>query len=69
MLTKKELQQIKEYGLSVNTIVNQLETFATGIPYTNVVTAASVGNGIEAIPEAHQQKLINLFEEESEHID
>lgn len=62
MLTKKDLQQIEKHGLSVDTVVKQLETFARGIPFMEIVTAASVGNGIEAIPADVQQKLISLYE-------
>ncbi|PKA82692.1 uncharacterized protein DUF4301 [Ulvibacter sp. MAR_2010_11] len=62
MLTKKDLQQIENHGLSVDSIVKQLETFARGIPYIQVITAASVGNGIEVIPEKSGEKLIELYE-------
>lgn len=63
MLTKKDLQQIQEYGLPINNLVFQMETFKRGIPFTEVVTAASVGNGIEVISEVNQQMLIELFDD------
>jgi hypothetical protein len=63
MLTKKDLQQIQEYGLPINNLVFQMETFKRGIPFTEVVTAASVGNGIEVISEVNQQMLVDLFED------
>lgn len=61
-LTKKDIEQIKDHGISVETVVDQLETFSKGIPFLNIVTAASVGNGIEVISESDQKKLISLYE-------
>jgi hypothetical protein len=61
-LTKQDILQINEYGLGVDAIVSQLETFSRGIPFLDVVTAASVGNGIEVISENDQKKLVSLYE-------
>ncbi len=69
MLTKKDLQQIENHGLSVDNIVNQLETFSRGIPYVQVVTAASVGNGIEVVPEEIKQRLVSLYEGKKNKLD
>jgi hypothetical protein len=69
MLTKKDLQQIEDHGLSVDTVVKQLETFVREIPYMEIVTAASVGNGIEVIPTTVQQKLISLFEKRQDKLE
>jgi len=69
MLTKKDLQQIKEHGLSLQSIYNQLETFSLGIPAVDIVTAASVGNGIEVIPESSHQKLVDLYETSKDKLD
>lgn len=62
MLTKKDLKQIEKNGLSVQKIYNQLTTFSLGIPSVDIITAASVGNGIEIIPRDSEQKLIDLFD-------
>ncbi|MAP53645.1 DUF4301 family protein [Altibacter sp.] len=66
MLTNKDLQQIKDHGLTVDAVVKQLETFVRGIPPVRIVTAASKGNGIEVIPESVQEKLIARYETEKE---
>jgi hypothetical protein len=62
MFTNKDLIQIEEHGLSLQQIYKQFETFTHGIPHANVITAASVGNGIEVISAAGQSKLIDLYE-------
>jgi len=69
MLTKNDLQQIELHGLTSETINRQLETFAHGIPFANIVTAASVGNGIEVINATNRQKLIDLFETRKDELD
>lgn len=69
MLTKKDLRQIKEHGLKVDTVVKQLETFQRGIPPAHIVTAASVGNGIEVIQKNDQNKLVDLYEKEKESLE
>jgi hypothetical protein len=69
MLSQKDLQQIQDHGISLQTIYKQLETFSLGIPPADIVTAASVGNGIEVIPEDQHQKLIDLYENSRNKLD
>ncbi|NNM08797.1 MAG: DUF4301 family protein [Flavobacteriaceae bacterium] len=69
MLKKEDLQQIKEYGLPLQKVYQQLETFSLGIPPVNIVTAASVGNGIEVIPKESHQKLVDLYEDRKDKLD
>lgn len=69
MLTNNDLTQIKEHGLTVDTIIKQLETFRKGIPPVDIVTAASVGNGIEVIPENVQDRLVSLYDEKKQALD
>ncbi len=68
-LTKKDLQQIKKHGLSNDTVYSQLETLSVGIPFVDLVTAASVGNGIEIIAAKNQQKLIDFYENKKDRLD
>jgi hypothetical protein len=69
MFTETDLQQISKEGLHPDSINEQLETFIHGIPFAEVVTAASIGNGIELIGKDGQQKLVDLFEEKKEDLD
>jgi len=68
MLTKKDLQQIEAHGLSITQVVKQLESFSRGIPFVDIVTAASTGNGIEIIPQDVEQKLIGLYESKKDNL-
>jgi len=69
MFTETDLQQISKEGLHPDNIKEQLETFIHGIPFVEVITAASIGNGIELIGKIDQQKLVDLFEEKKENLD
>ena len=62
-LTEKHKQQIKNKGISIEKINAQIETFKEGIPFVNLVSSATIGNGLLRINENDKQNLIHLFEE------
>ena len=68
-LTKQDIQQLKDHGLTIEKVFRQLESFSLGIPFVDVVTAASVGNGIEVIVKEDQQKLITHYENKKDSLD
>jgi len=68
-LTKQDIQQLKDHGLTIEKVFRQLESFSLGIPFVEVVTTASVGNGIEAISNENQQKLIAHYENKKDSLD
>jgi len=68
-LTKQDIKQLKDHGLTIEKVFRQLESFSLGIPFVEVVTAASVGNGIEAIANEDQQKLIEHYENKKNSLD
>lgn len=69
MLNKNDLNLLDEYGISREKIYAQLETFSLGIPTADIVTAASIGNGIEKIEDKNQEKLIAFYEEKKPMLD
>ena len=69
MLTEKDIKQIENNGLSLQEVYRQLETFRQGIPYANIVTTASVGNGIKQISKEQQQQLESTFERKKDKLD
>tara|TARA_B100001146_G_scaffold225185_1_gene247419 strand:+ start:9990 stop:11519 length:1530 start_codon:yes stop_codon:yes gene_type:complete len=69
MFTEKDLQQIEAHGLTINDVIRQLERYRLGTPFAEVVTAASVGNGIEVINERNQEALIQLYDRSKEGLD
>ncbi len=68
-LTKQDIQQLKDHGLTIEKVFGQLESFSLGIPFVEVVTAASVSNGIEVIANENQQKLITHYENKKDSLD
>ena len=69
MLTQRDIKQIKDHGLTIEKVYRQLEKFSLGIPYTKIVTAASVGNGIEVISAENKTKLIDFYDGRKEELD
>ncbi len=68
-LSKKDLQQLKDHGLSLEKVYYQIKTFTNGIPFVNVVTPASINNGIESINPDNQQMLIEFYESKRNDLD
>ncbi len=69
MLTEKDVEIIQGHQLSLNQVIKQLETFARGIPFMDVVTTATIGNGIQILSEEQRRNLIALYEEQKDHLD
>ena len=69
MFTEKNLQQIKNHGLSEAEIIKQLTIFKKGIPFAKVVEAASAGNGIEVLSEKRQTDFASLFDSKKNELD
>lgn len=62
--TEQDLQQIASKGLDTDTVKKQINLFETGIPFTNISAAATIGNGITALNEASIKKYVSIFESE-----
>ena len=69
MFTEKNIQQIKNHGLSEEKITKQLNIFKKGIPFANIVEAAAAGKGIEIVSEKEQMDFVSLFESKKEQLD
>ncbi len=69
MLTEKDIKQIEDYGLTLNQVYKQLETFVRGISFANVVTTASIGNGILELSEDEKLRLERLYEGKKDALD
>lgn len=69
MLHEKDIQQINDHGLSLEKVYRQLEKFSLGIAPTQVVTRASIGNGIEVIEDANAQMLVERYDKEKNKLD
>ena len=45
-LTEKDLEQISGKGLTIETVLKQINTFKEGIPFVTLSKAANIGSGI-----------------------
>ena len=62
IFTDKDLQQIKAKGLTVKDVESQIALFKSGIPFTNITEAATIGNGILALDEKSIENATAYFE-------
>ncbi|MDD7318062.1 MAG: DUF4301 family protein [Prevotella sp.] len=62
-LSKSDLKQISEKGITEKQIEKQIENFKAGFPFLKIENAASVGNGIITTTEAQREIYINLWKE------
>jgi len=61
-LSKTDIEQLKKHGLTPENIQQQLKIFSEGIPFVKIVKAGSLGNGIESITKADQNRLIEYYD-------
>ncbi len=66
MFTDKNREQIKTHGLAEATVKDQMKIFKNGIPFANIVGAASAYKGVEILSEKTQHDFVNLFEAEKD---
>lgn len=62
MFSDKDIQQIISHGLTVEKVNNQIEIIKSGMIYSNLAEAATIGNGILRIDAEKQQDYIDRFE-------
>lgn len=66
--TQEDIQQIERKGLTLERVTAQIELFKKGIPFTNLVAAATVGNGIRSLTENDTEHYIEMFEDQKDSI-
>lgn len=69
MLTEKDIKQIEDHGLTINKVYKQLEIFNRGIPYADVLTTATVGNGIQQLAAEEIQRLEAFYDTRKDDLD
>lgn len=60
--TKHDLEYIKNKGLTLEQVEKQIALFKAGIPFTKIVEAATVGNGIIKLNDKQTEEAISYFE-------
>ncbi len=61
--TKNDITQIEAKGLTVKNVDSQITLFKSGIPFTNIAEAATIGNGITALDDKLIEDSIAFFED------
>jgi len=64
MFTDQDLAQIQQRGSALSTVEEQLKNFQTGFPFLEIVKAATIGDGIQALDESRLAEAISLYEKE-----
>ena len=60
--SEKDIQQIKQKGLTIDKINAQLDLFVNGVPFINLDSAATIGNGIILLTNSEKEQYVNLFD-------
>lgn len=66
--SEKDIKQIEQHNLSVKKVKQQISQFERGINYTNIDSAATVGNGILQLSYENISEYISLFDKQKDHI-
>ena len=60
--TDKDLAQIKKKGLTPDKVEQQMAIFKNGLPFSNLVAAATIENGITGLDDKKNRTYTSLFE-------
>ncbi|MFI2741364.1 DUF4301 family protein [Zhouia sp. PK063] len=67
-LNEKDQELIEKKGISLEKIEHQIETFKEGIPFIQLVSAATVDKGIHKFSDEEKEALINFFDEKKNNL-
>ncbi|MCK5028418.1 MAG: DUF4301 family protein [Bacteroidales bacterium] len=63
MFTEKDIQQIKEQGLTVDKVKTQINDFESGFPFLNIYKPATINEGIVRLDDNKISAFVKLFED------
>lgn len=66
--TKKDIAQIQQHGLTEEKILYDLKRFEKGIPFVQLISAATHSNGICCLSEKEKDYLIALYEKKMDNL-
>ena len=69
MFTPQDLEHITSHGLDEDRIKQQLKMFKNGVPFTKVVRAAGLDNGIQVFDSAQQKELVAYYDNKKDQKD
>lgn len=62
MLTREDIDQIRDRGSELHTVEKQLERFEKGFPYARLKAPASVGSGISVFNDTEKKEIAAYFD-------
>ena len=68
-LTEEDKKQLKEKGISLEKVKTQLETFEKGIPYTNLLAAATIQDGILKFDDKQKATYVEMFDKHKDQLE
>ncbi|NMH86986.1 DUF4301 family protein [Flavivirga algicola] len=68
MFTEKDIKQIQKKGITVNQVDAQVARIKNGMSYSNLVTAATIGKGIEYYSDKEIKEFIELYESKQSYL-
>ena len=68
-LTNNDKKQLKSLNITAEQVENQVNQFKTGFPYSDLVAAATIDNGIIKFSNTEIQELIKQFDEDKQYYD
>ncbi len=67
--SEKDIKQIEDKGLTVEKVNRQLQTFTSGLPFSNLVAAATINDGILRLNVSEIDRIITLFDNKKDSLD
>ncbi len=68
-LTNKDKEQLERLGITKEQVENQVNQFKSGFPYSDLVAAATIGNGIIKFSDDEIKDLIKQFDDDKQYYD
>ena len=68
IFSEKDTIQIESHGLTIDKIVKQVTLIKSGMSYSNLIAAATIGNGILKIKTNKESHYISLFESKKDEL-
>jgi hypothetical protein len=63
MFSTSDIQQLQQWGIERQQVIQQIDDFRNGFPYMPIVAPATVGQGIVQVSGEEQAELVKLFDE------
>jgi len=62
MLNQNDLKQMEEKGISIESVLREIEFFKSGFPYLRIVAPATDGKGIKQLSDSEQRVAVEIFD-------